>query len=85
VSRVRNGDSRAHNDPNYKPGWAGFFGPLALFAGFALVVVGLFGAGTFLRSTEPPRGGRLVGLVSALVGVLLVGGLALVFLGVRLL
>jgi hypothetical protein len=75
----------AHNNPNFSPGWAGFFGMVALLAGIGVVLVGLFMVKTFRRSAEPPRGGRLVGAIGAVVGVFLVVGFALVALGVWLL
>ncbi|MFF4364046.1 hypothetical protein [Streptomyces sp. NPDC001604] len=74
----------AHNNPNYDPGWAPFFGVLLVAAGCALILAGVLAAVTTWRSPEQPRHLELWRVLLGTMGCFTVVGLAIMALGVWL-
>jgi hypothetical protein len=74
----------AHNNPNYDPGWKGFFAALVVIAGGALVLAGVIAGFTAWRSAERPRQRGLWRVLLATTGCFGVVGLAIIALGVWL-
>ncbi|GAA2482512.1 hypothetical protein [Streptomyces longisporus] len=74
----------AHNNPNYDPGWKGFFAALVVIAGGALVVAGVIAGRTAWRSAERPRERGLWRALLATTGCFGVVGLSIIALGVWL-
>jgi len=74
----------AHNNPNYDPGWKGFFAALVVMAGGALVLAGVIVGVTAWRSAERPRERGLWPVLLGTTGCFGVVGLAIAALGVWL-
>ncbi|MGW1745688.1 hypothetical protein ACWCRD_08730 [Streptomyces sp. NPDC002092] len=74
----------AHNNPNYDPGWKGFFAALVVLAGGALVLTGVIVGLTEWRSAERPRERSLWRVLLATTGCFGGVGLAIIALGVWL-
>ncbi|MFF3518788.1 hypothetical protein ACWEO4_03035 [Streptomyces sp. NPDC004393] len=74
----------AHNNPNYDPGWKGFFSALVVIAGGALILAGVTAGFTTWRRAEQPREKGLWRVLLATTGCFGVVGLAIIAVGVWL-
>ncbi|MFF3909762.1 hypothetical protein ACFYZJ_28150 [Streptomyces sp. NPDC001848] len=74
----------AHNNPNYHPGWKGFFSALVVIAGGALILAGVTAGFTTWRRAEQPREKGLWRVLLATMGCFGVVGLAIIAVGVWL-